>query len=207
MYKLYYSPGACSMAVRVMLNECNQQAEFEKIDIQGARPPEFLKVNPRGQVPVLVDDGRVLREGAAILIHLCEKHSSPFLPKSGKERDAAIEWLMFCNATLHPGYGRHFFLMRNTPEEAKEKLLGVSLAMINKLWAEVEERLANHAYLAGDNITVGDILMTVIANWAGHLPKAPTIGPRTKKLLQTVSSRPAYQKALQDEQVEYKAAA
>jgi glutathione S-transferase len=208
MYKLYYSPGACSMAIHVVLNECNQPATFEKIDLAAPRPPEFLKINPRGQVPVLVDGDQVLREGAAIILHLCEKHQSPLLPKSGPARDVAIEWLMFCNATLHPAYARCFFLLRNTQDAAaKEHLLGVALAMLNKLWAEVEERLGASAYLASDSITAADILLTVIANWANYLPKAPMLGPRTKKLLQTVIARPSYKKALEAEQVEYKAAA
>jgi glutathione S-transferase len=208
MYKLYYSPGACSMAIHVVLNECNQPATFEKINLQEPRSPEFLKINPRGQVPVLVDGDQVLREGASIIIHLCDKHQSPLLPKSGKERDTAIEWLMFCNATLHPAYARCFFLLRNAQDPAsKEHLLGVALAMLNKLWAEVEEHLGSNTFLTGTTISAADILLTVIANWASYLPKAPTIGPRTKKLLQTVSGRPAYQKALEAEHVEYKAAA
>lgn len=210
MYKLYYSPGACSMAIHVVLNECNQPVTLEKVDLRGTKSPEFMKLNPRGQVPVLVDDDFVIREGAAILIYLCEKHQSALLPKTGKERAVALEWLAFCNATLHPAYSRCFFLVRNTQDAAtKEHLLGIAIAMVNKLWAEVEDRLGKTAWLAGDNITVGDILMTVIANWIGYLPnpEAVKIGPRTKKLLQAVIARPAYKKALEVEQVEYKAAA
>ena len=159
---------------------------------------------------MLVDGDLVIREGAAILIYLLEKHKSPLLPASGKERAAALEWLMFCNATLHPAYARCFFLMRNVQDAAvKEQLLGVAVAMLNKLWAEVEQRLEQSAYLAGDTITIADILMTVIANWKNHFPNPEAIkmGARTKKLLQAVIDRPAYKKALETEQVQYKAAA
>lgn len=207
MYKLYFSAGACSMAIHVALNECGQAVTLEKVDLQAPRSPEFLKINPRGQVPVLVDGDEVLREGAAILIHILDKHQSPLLPKSGPARDAALEWLMFCNATLHPAYSRTFFLMRNAPDAAKDQLFDVSVKMINKLWNEVEERLGKTTWLAGDQITAADILMTVIANWSPRMPKPVTLGPRTKKLLQTVIARPAYKKALETEQVEYKAAA
>jgi glutathione S-transferase len=210
MYTLYYSPGACSMAIHVALNECNQPVTLAKVNLREPRTPEFLKINPRGQVPVLVDGDLVIREGAAILIYLLEKHQSPLLPKSGKERAAALEWLMFCNATLHPAYARCFFLMRNAKDEAeKAQLLGVATAMINKLWSEVEQRLGQTAYLAGDNLTMADILMTVIANWNDHLPNPASIviGSRMKKLLQTMIARPAYKKALEVEQVQYKAAA
>jgi glutathione S-transferase len=209
MYKLYYAPGTCSMAVHVALNECNQPVTLEKIDLMGGQGqlPEFLKINPRGQVPVLVDGDLTIREGAAILIYILETHQSPLLPKSGKERAAALEWLMFCNATLHPAYARCFFLKRNAQDPAKEQLLEIAIKMLDKLWKEVEQRLSQHAYLCGDQITMADILMTVIANWSTMLPRPPQIGAKTKKLFQTVIARPAYKRALEIEQVEYKVAA
>lgn len=203
MYTLYYSPGACSMAIHIALNECNQPVKLEKVDLQN-RDPEFLKVNPRGQVPVLVDDGNVIYEGAAQLIHILEKHDSPLLPKNGKERTDALQWLMYCNASLHPAYARLFFLMKN---EGSEELVATATAMLNKMWGQVEERLSKSPYLAGDKVTMGDILLTVIANWTPRMPKPVTIGPNTKKVLKQIIERPAYKKALESEQVEYKAAA
>jgi glutathione S-transferase len=108
---------------------------------------------------------------------------------------------------LHPTYARGFFLMKNsTDEAAKESLLKIVSAQINKLWEEVEARLENNQYLAGNELTAADILLTVIANWSSRFANI-NIGARTKKLLQTVSSRPAYKKALELENVEYKAAA
>jgi len=197
------------MAIHVVLNELGQAVELESISIAEGqnRTPEFLKINPRGQIPVLVDGDLVIREGAAQIIYLCEKHNSALLPAKGVARATALEWLMFCNATLHPAYSRAFFLMKNASDEAaKEQLLGVAFANINKLWAEVETRLENNQYLAGNEITAADILLTVIANWSSRFSNI-TIGAHTKKLLKNVSSRPAYKKALELEQVEYKAAA
>lgn len=208
-YTLYYSPGACSLAVHVLLNELDQPFKLENTAIMEGknRTPEYLKLNPRGQVPVLVDDGQPLRECAAIMTYLIEKHNSNLIPKSGRERTAAIEWLAYCTATLHPAYSRAFFLNRSPEDkEAKEKLLDIVFQNINKLWAEIEERLENNAYLAGDNLTAADILLTVIANWSARFP-AIQIGPKAKQLLKTVSSRPAYQKALETEGVQYKVAA
>jgi glutathione S-transferase len=210
MYTLYYGPGSCSMAVHVALLECKAEFKLEKVDLMSGqqRSPEYLKINPRGQVPVLVDDGKIMREGAAILINLLEKQKSPLLPASGPARVDAVEWLAFCNATLHPAYGRVFFLKRGHADPAtKEKLMEVSVAAINKLWEDIEQRLSQSPYLAGKNITIADILMTVIANWTQSVPGDVKIGPNTKKLLQTVIARPSYKKALETEQVQYKAAA
>lgn len=208
MYTLFYSPGACSMAVHAILNELGQQVKLENTSIPEGknRSPEFLKYNPRGQVPVLLDGEQVLREGAAIILHICEKHNSPLVPAKGEARDVAIEWLMFCNATLHPAYSRGFFLMRNAKDEAlKKELLGVVAANINKLWEEVEERLEKNQYLCGNEVTAADILLTVIANWSWRFDGIK-IGARTKQLFSRVIARPAYAEALKLENVEYKAA-
>jgi len=207
MYKLYYSPGACSMSIHVALNECNQPVTLEKLDMAAGqnRTPDFLKINPRGQVPVLMDGDQIIREGAAILMHVLEKHNSPLLPKSGTARTEAIEWLMFANATLHPAYARVFFLKKNGMTEGP--LMESAVGMINKLWAEVDQRLATHKYICGDHMTVADILLTVIANWSHNVPSPVTLGANTKRLIKEISNRPAYQKAMQAEQVEYKAAA
>jgi len=210
MYQLYYSPGACSMAPHVLLNELGVQFEAINANTPGTknRSQEFLKLNPRGQVPVLVDDGEIIREGAAILIYLMDKHQSQMLPKSGIERARALEWLCFGNATVHPAYGKAFFIMKNaTDPAAKDQLLKAATQQIDKYWAEVDERLAKMPYICGKNLTMADILLTVFANWNGMIPTPITLGSNVKRLIKEISNRPAYKKALTTEQVEYKAAA
>lgn len=209
-YKLYYSPGACSLAVHAILHEIGaDDSEFIKTPTSdgSTRTPEFLAMNPMGGVPVLVEDGnKPMSEGGAIITYLCDKHNSPLLPKEGQARAQALRWLMFANATLHPAYGRTFWINRNFPEEHKEWALKIARANIQDYWDKVETHLEREGtpYLAGNDVTAGDILLTVIANWS---PQNYTFGSKTKALLKAVSSRPAYQKALQMEEVEYKAAA
>jgi glutathione S-transferase len=192
------------MAIHIVLNELGQEVKLENVS-GDQRPPEFLKINPRGQVPVLVQDDLVMREGAAILIHLMEKHNNPILTRSGKEHEAMLEWLMFCNATLHPAYGKAFFARRNFTGDVQDQVLMVAVEQINKLWKDVENRLENSPYLAGENCTAADILLTVIANWSSNVPKPIQMGPKTRELFKKVVARPAYQKALATEKVEYKA--
>ena len=208
MYKLYYSPGACSMAIHVVLNELGQAVTLEDVSKPEVKA-ELTKLNPRGAVPVLVDGKETIREGAAILLHLLEKHKSTLLPSSGHERTKALEWLMSCNATLHPAYAKVFFCLKNFEGETQQKVVTAAIAQVNKLWEEVETHLAHQPYLCGKDITVADILLTVIANWSGYFADKGRvkIGEHTKKLLRNVVARPAYQKALATENVEYKAAA
>ena len=206
-YELYYSPGACSMAPHVLVHELGQKIDLHKVDLKAPRSPEFLKINPRGQVPTLIDNGQVIMEGAAILIHLCEKHKSDLLPSSGIERDQALQALMFCNATLHPAYGKFMFVARSSLDEvSKLSLQNEACEKIQQLWNQIDETLGQQKYMAGDKVTVADILMTVIANWA-WISKPPKLGKNVQRVISEISRRPSYQLALQHEGVEYKAAA
>lgn len=207
MYKLYYSPGACSLAPHVVLNEIGKRFEAIKIDLHAGdgRKPEFLKINPRGQVPVLDDDGTIIKEGAAILLHLCEKENSPLLPKSGDARTKALEWMMWANASLHPAYSKMFFAKYKVQDAAQQKdLLKTFNDQIQTYWDEAEERLSQSKYLAGDFLSCADILVSVFANWGDRNYK---FGPNTMRLIREVSARPSFQKAIADEQADYKLAA
>lgn len=204
MYKLYYSPGSCSMAVHVALIEVG--AKFEIIHAGKPRTKEFLKINPRGAVPVLEVDGILIREGVAILLHLLESQKNDLLPESGKERDATLEWLCFANSTLHPAYSRMFFAHRILGDEAeKNEIYAPTIAAIQKLWNEIEGRLESHQYITGDKITIADILITVIANWSAASKIKINFGKKTKAYFTKVTSRPSYQQALKAEGINYSA--
>lgn len=210
MYKLYYSPGACSMAVHVLLNELGVPFELDRRPTsEGAtKTPEFLKINPRGQVPVLQEGNEIIKEGAAILIYLMDKHGSPLLPESGIERAKALEWLGWCNATLHSAYSKAFWITKTQAGKPyKDDLLKETCDQIQALWDEAETRLGKTRYLAGDKITAADILMTVIANWNQWFAYDFRLGPNVRRVIKEVIARPTYQKALKEEKIEYKAAA
>lgn len=210
MYTLYYTPGACSLAVHVALIEVGAPFTISNVAVPDGqpRPAEYLKLNPRGSVPTLTWDGFVLREGAAILTTLLDEHKSPLLPRDGKARATALEWLAFANATLHPAYSRLFFQHKTLGAAAADNpLYAPSIAAVQKLWDDIEQRLGESAYLAGNDITIADILVTVIANWSQFMKKPITFGPKTKALFGRVIARPSYQKAMAAEGIAYKVAA
>lgn len=210
MYKLYYSPGACSLAVHAVLNELGVQYSAEKVDIKN-KSEKLLQLNPRGSVPILEEDGKVIREGAAILTHLVDSNNSTLLPRqNGYERAKALEWLAFANSTLHPAYGKTFALPYLPLDDAsKDKLKDAYAQQIQKYWDEIEKTLQDTGgYLTGTQPSAADFLVTVIANWTpGLFQDKVKFGPKTQNLLRSISSRPSYQKALKDEGVEYKAVA
>ncbi len=203
-YKLFYKPGACSMAVHVILNELN--VPFEAIKQDDLKAPEFVKLNPRGQIPLLIIDGEPVKEGAAIITYLLDTHANGLLPPSGIARAKALEWLMWCNASLHPACSKIFGLKKPSADvfdaKTKEDMQKLFVSQVQDLWNEADARLATSKYLAGDKVTAADILLAVIANWGVGTP-----GANVKRVLKDVIARPAYQKALVAEQIEYKAAA
>lgn len=208
-YELYSKAGSCSMAVHAIMNELGLNPTVHLMQAgdgaSGLKSPEYLKLNPRGNVPFLTDDGKGMIEGGAIITYLCDKEGK-LIPKSGYERGQALQWLMFANSTLHPAYNRTFWISSNLPQDQHEAALKTARSQIQDLWNYVEGQLEKNGgtYLCGNEITAADFLLTTIANWN---PAAYKFGPKTATLLKNVSSRPSYQKALAAESIEYKAAA
>lgn len=138
MYQ-HYLPGACSQAIHVLLLELGQQVEL----IDKNTVSDFAALNPLGQLPVLVDSDKVLREGAALVLYLLGKHPSSMLATSGVAREQAIENLMLANASLHPAYAKLFFLRAHILDETA-LAAGYQAAVqgIEQLWQVVDDRLA-----------------------------------------------------------------
>jgi len=209
MYHLYYAPATCSLAVHALLHEIAAPFDTTRITLAEPRPESFLKVNPRGSVPVLTHGELVVREGGAILTYLADAHQSPLLPRDGAARAKALEWLMFANATLHPTYSRSFFLARQlgADEAGNHPLYVATIEAIQKYWNEIEAELASRDYIASDQPTLADILLTVIGGWNGWLLQPIQFGPKTQALFARIQARPAFAKAVATETAAQKAAA
>jgi glutathione S-transferase len=193
MYTLYYLPGACSLATQVVLHELDQPVEL--VDIQ--RLSNFTQINPVGKVPVLIDGDSTLLEGAAILLHLFNKHESPMMPASGASRIQAIEDILFANATMHPAYGRLFFIGQHiTDSDAKQTAFNAAADAINALWQVVEQQLAGRDFLGGDRASAADILLAVYSRWGGKYPVTITPGIKTSRMLDAVQAMPSFQRSL-----------
>ena len=146
MYKLYYMTGACSLATQIILCEIN--ADFELVNKDSV--DDFKKLNPVGTVPVLTEGNEIYTEGAAIILHLLEKHDNNLLPASGPERKVAIENLLFANATMQLAYSKLFFIAQAMTDSDAKLAAFESAQVINNLWSVVEQKLGNNTFLGGD---------------------------------------------------------
>lgn len=203
MYTLYFLPGACSLATQAILNELNQPLEL----IHKQDADNYDALNPAGTVPVLIDQNRVLNEGAAILLYLLDKHENHLIAKDGEKRQEAIENMLFANASMHPAYSRLFFIERNiTNTEGKQQALAAAANSISNLWAVVEKKLQGKRYLGGETVSPADFMLSVYSRWGQSFPVNIAIGANTRRMIDSVIARDSFQKALQREG-EYTAAA
>lgn len=198
MYTLYYSPGACSRACHVVLEELKVPFETKFINVQKGegQDPSFLKINPRGQVPTLQDGDFVLTEGVAILEYLCAQHadkSAHLMPASAQERAISQQWLMYVNSTLHPLFGSvfgapHFYTDAAVIQAIKES----AYARLAKAFTGIEEYLGSHKFLGGDRPSTADIMFTVVASWAPYIELPYAYGPNVTRVLNAVKDMPSY---------------
>ena len=199
MYTLYYSPGACSVAIQAVLHQLEQDVKI--IDVNKIN--NFKDINPVGAVPVLMDGDNSLKEGAAILLHLLEKHQSSMLPTSGPARQKAIHDLMFANSTMHTAYGRLFFIGGSiSDEKAKQEALNAAAQQINALWQVVESELGDNAFLAGEQVSAADFFLAVYSTWGAYFPIDIVFGEKSTALINRVQALPSYQKAVAAQQAE-----
>ena len=197
MYTLYYSPGSASMVVHLALLEIGAPFELEKVDFErdAQRSPEYLRINPRGQVPTLVIDGRPYFESAALLMILAERHPEAKLaPPPGDERRAAwYQWTVFFANALGPVYRQWFYPPDLGSAEHPPQVREALREKIESAWALVDTHLqAQGPYLLGTNFSGVDLLATMYMRWSRNMPRPALEWPALRKLADLVRARPSW---------------
>ena len=161
--KLYYSPGACSLAADIVLREAKIEADYVKVDLKSHKTEkgdDFTAINPKGYVPTLVlDDGDVLTENIAVLPYLASL-APRLLPESGMAKWHAIEKLGFVSTEIHKGFKPLFD--PSSSDDAKSK----AKEQIAKRLGQVEKMLGKSDFLVGDSFTVVDAYLFVMLMWS-----------------------------------------
>lgn len=195
--KLYYSPGACSLASHITLNEVGVDFSAEKVDIRAKRTEsgaDFAAINPRGAVPALdLGNGEVLTEGVAIMQHVMDSAAPGKLPAPGTMARARLaEAMNYVSTEVHKTYSPFF---QGLEGEAKDR----QTATLDARLQVVEDRLASRPWLAGDSYTPADAYLFTVTNWSQHVGHDLSKFPRIVALREKVAARPAVQKALKAE--------
>lgn len=197
--KLYYSPGACSLAPHIVLNELGQPYDLEKVDLRAKKTEtgaDFTAINAKGQVPTLeLAKGEILTEVATILQYLSDKaKDSKLLPAFGTmDRYRAMETLNFIASELHKGIGGLF--NPAMPEDGKKAII----ARVERSLGWLDKQLAAKPYLLGDTYSVADAYAFVVLGWAKHVNVDLSPYAHVVAYMDRVGSRPAVKAALKKE--------
>ena len=185
--KLYYSPGACSLASHIALYETGLPFEIDrlikttKMTVGGE---DFMQINPKGYVPTIkLDDGSILTEGAAVLQYIADqKPDSGLAPKAGTmERYRLQEWLTFISSEIHKSFSPLF------NKDASEDVKNYARNMLSKRLVYAETQLANKPYLMGDHFTVADAYFFVVMGWSNHVGYDLSPFPRIQEYLARIA--------------------
>lgn len=164
--KLYYTKGACSLAVRIAIHEMDLNSEYEAVNLQTKKTEsgdDFLKINPKGAVPTLLtDENEILTENAVILQYLADHNkATELLPAYNDfKRYRVLEWLNYIATEIHKGVS--IFFNPALPQEAKDT---VFVPLIKKKLHFLNSHFLKNKFLCGEQFTLPDIYLFVILAW------------------------------------------
>jgi glutathione S-transferase len=197
--KLYYSPGACSLSPHIALLEAGLPYDLVKVDLRAKKlenGDDFLKVNPKGQVPALaLDNGELVTEGPVIVQMIADtvpaKNLAP--ARDSAERYKLLEWLNYITGELHKNFSPMF--NPSIPDEVKN----VFRDRIMGKFKYLDAQLAGRDYLMGKQFSVADGYLYTMLRWAdGH--KFDLSGLKNLMAFkERVGARPKVQEALTKE--------
>lgn len=197
--KLYFSPGACSLAPHIVLREAGLNFSLEKVDTAKhvtAAGLDYYKINPKGQVPLLaLDDGDVLTEGPIIAQYIADRAPrTKLIPAAGTlARFKVMEWQNYITSELHKSFTPLF----NPEFDATAKRLHGTL--LRKKYEWVNSRLADKEYLTGDTFTVADAYLFAVTGWAKYVALDLSDLAHLQSFLARVASRSAVREAMRAE--------
>ena len=195
--KLYYSPGACSLAPHIALREAERTFDLERVDLETHRTSsgqDYMLINPRGYVPALRLDGpgsEVLFEAQVILQYIADLAPEKMLapPQGTFGRYHLQSWLAFISTELH----KQFSPMFGKPTEAVAAGLR---GKISERFIYLEDVLSDKACLMGERFTVADAYLFVMLQWADRFHIDLQLYPNLDDFEYRISQRPAVQAAM-----------
>jgi glutathione S-transferase len=195
--KLYYAPGACSLAPHIAMRELGIPVELQKVDLKAKQYDggDYKQVNGKGYVPAVETPAGVLTEAPVILQYLADqKPEAGLAPKPGDPaRYKLQEMLNFITSELHKGMGAFFSpAMNDGWRQAMTERLGLRFDWLAK-------HLEGKQYLFGDKFSVADAYLFTILNWAPMVKFDLGRWPAITEYHKRVAARPKVQETLKAE--------
>ncbi len=198
--KLYFAKGACSLAVRIILNETGMAAEYEAVDLRSKKTKtgrNYLEINPKGAVPALeLDNGEVLTESAIVLQYIADTaRATELLPPTGDfARYRVLEWVNYITTELHKSFGLLF--NPSIPGEFKDQTL---IPILKFKLNYVNQQLQNKKYLLDDHFTLPDAYLFVMLRWATYFEIDFSEWENLTRYFAALKNRPSIEQSLAQE--------
>jgi glutathione S-transferase len=201
--KLYYAPGACSLASHVAIEEVGVPYETQKLDLAAGdqRKPEYLAINPRGRVPALVVDGHVLTENVGILTYFGGGYPQAKLwPRDTWHQAQAVSTMAWLSNTVHTTFGHVLRAARYADDAAaQEAIKAKARVMYFDYLKEIDTLLAGKKWCIANQYTVVDGYLLVFYRWGNRNSMPVKTLPNYTSLIQRLMARPAVKKVMADE--------
>lgn len=198
--KLYYYPGACSLAPHIVLNEAKLKFELDKVDLAAkktAAGEDYVAVNPKGYVPALkLDDGTVLTESGVICAYIADLRPRRGLAPKPRtpERYKLMEWMNFIASEIHKSLGAFFAFKQVMTPEWREAQLGY----LGRRFDYLEKALGSQQYLMGE-FGIADAYLFTVLNWTHFHQIDISRWPNIQSYMARVAARPSVKKAMKAE--------
>lgn len=199
---LFYTPGACSLSCMVTLDWIGKPYRLSRVDRTVRSQPAFARINPRGQVPALQMDGRLLAENAAILAGLADRAPESRLIPVGPsaERDEVNQWLSYFGSGFHVAFYPFFLTDRYIQDPVLfPQIKAAALENIRKNLAYVDQRLEGQTWVHGGRRSVLDPYLYAMSRWTKSLVDVPKEYPNVARHQATLEADPSVQFALATE--------
>ena len=207
MIKLYYSPGACSLAPHIVLEELGIAYEAVLVSLKDGehKKADFLKINPKARVPVLNVDGKILTENVAILTYLGGGYAERGLwPKDTWKQAEALSLMAWLASSVHIAFAGIFRPERFTADVPSHAAINATCrATVEKYFADIEKLLTGKTFAMGGQYTVCDPYLLVFFRWGNRIgiPMKERF-PLWGKHAQRVASRPTVKRVLEAEGIQ-----
>lgn len=204
---LYYLPGACSLAIHIILEWIGEPYEAEAVTREQTKSPEYLKLNPAGAVPALVDGSSVYTQNSAIQKYLIDKY-----PRSNLGPDPTPDghyelnhWHGFLGGDLHPGFRPYFAPQRFHPDEsAHQAIRAAAFANLQRLYGIADRHMNGRDHVVAGRRTVIDAYLFTFSSWAARaFPNRLGDFPHLKRFVGNLLEDPGVVRALAYEGVSF----
>ena len=197
MPTLYLIPSSAAMAPHILLREIGAPFELVVLDRERGehQSPEYLKLNPNGRVPTLVDGDLVIFESAAICLHLVDTHRHARLapPAGTPERARFTQWLVYLTNTVQADMMLYFYPERFAPAAVAESVKSMAVDRMMNQFALLDRELEGREFLVGERLSAADAYLFMVARWTRHMPRKARDLPNLGPYLARIQARPSVQ--------------